>query len=72
VTRAENPCASVDRNGKQMEFDADGLLAVCIQHEMVISTASCSSTTSQNQAHAHSQRARTIRAARAKAKVPAI
>jgi peptide deformylase len=25
---------ALDRNGKQIEFDADGLLAVCIQHEM--------------------------------------
>jgi peptide deformylase len=26
--------AACDRNGKQFEFEADGLLAVCIQHEM--------------------------------------
>ena len=25
---------ALDRDGKQLEFDADGLLAVCIQHEM--------------------------------------
>jgi peptide deformylase len=25
---------ALDRDGKQIEFDADGLLAVCIQHEM--------------------------------------
>ena len=25
---------SSDRNGKRLEFDADGLLAVCIQHEI--------------------------------------
>jgi peptide deformylase len=25
---------ALDRDGKQIEFDADGLLAVCIQHEI--------------------------------------
>ncbi|HEY5810662.1 MAG TPA: peptide deformylase [Povalibacter sp.] len=35
VTRAERVrVRALDRNGKQIEFDADGLLAVCIQHEM--------------------------------------
>lgn len=35
VTRAEKiRVRALDRNGKQIEFDADGLLAVCIQHEM--------------------------------------
>lgn len=35
VTRAERiRVRALDRNGKQIEFDADGLLAVCIQHEM--------------------------------------
>jgi peptide deformylase len=35
VKRAEQICVrALDRNGKQIEFDADGLLAVCIQHEM--------------------------------------
>ncbi len=35
VTRAERiRVRTLDRNGKQVEFDADGLLAVCIQHEM--------------------------------------
>ncbi len=30
----KSACRALDRNGKQIEFDADGLLAVCIQHEM--------------------------------------
>src|SRR3954453_10952626 len=35
VTRAEKiRVRSLDRNGKKIEIDADGLLAVCIQHEM--------------------------------------
>jgi peptide deformylase len=35
VTRAEKVrVRALDRNGNQIEFDADGLLAVCIQHEM--------------------------------------
>jgi peptide deformylase len=35
VTRAERiRVRALDRDGRQMEFDADGLLAVCIQHEM--------------------------------------
>jgi peptide deformylase len=35
VTRAEKiRIRALDRNGKQIEMDADGLLAVCIQHEM--------------------------------------
>jgi peptide deformylase len=35
VTRAENiRVRALDRSGKQIEFDADGLLAVCIQHEI--------------------------------------
>ncbi|HEU4487465.1 MAG TPA: peptide deformylase [Povalibacter sp.] len=35
VTRAERiRVRALDRDGKQIEFDADGLLAVCIQHEM--------------------------------------
>ncbi len=35
VRRAERiRVRALDRNGKQIEFDADGLLAVCIQHEM--------------------------------------
>jgi len=35
VTRAERiRVRALDRNGKQIEFDAEGLLAVCIQHEM--------------------------------------
>jgi peptide deformylase len=35
VTRAEKiRVRALDRNGRQIEFDADGLLAVCIQHEM--------------------------------------
>jgi peptide deformylase len=35
VTRAEKiRIQALDRNGKQIEMDADGLLAVCIQHEM--------------------------------------
>ena len=35
VTRAERiRVRTLDRNGKQIELDADGLLAVCIQHEM--------------------------------------
>ena len=35
VTRAEQiRVRALDRDGKQIEFDADGLLAVCIQHEM--------------------------------------
>jgi peptide deformylase len=35
VTRAEKiRVRALDRNGKQIEMDADGLLAVCIQHEM--------------------------------------
>jgi peptide deformylase len=35
VTRAERVrVRALDRNGKKIEFDADGLLAVCIQHEM--------------------------------------
>jgi peptide deformylase len=35
VTRAEKiRVRTLDRNGKQIEIDADGLLAVCIQHEM--------------------------------------
>jgi peptide deformylase len=35
VTRAERVrVRALDRDGKQIEFDADGLLAVCIQHEM--------------------------------------
>ena len=35
VKRAEKiRVRALDRNGKQIEFDADGLLAVCIKHEM--------------------------------------
>ena len=35
VTRAERiRVRALDRNGKQIEFDAEGLLAVCIQHEI--------------------------------------
>jgi peptide deformylase len=35
VTRAERiRVRALDRDGKQIEFDADGLLAVCIQHEI--------------------------------------
>jgi peptide deformylase len=35
VTRSEKiRVRTLDRNGKQIEMDADGLLAVCIQHEM--------------------------------------
>ena len=35
VTRAERiRVRTLDRTGKQIEIDADGLLAVCIQHEM--------------------------------------
>jgi peptide deformylase len=35
VTRAERiRVRALDRDGKQIEFDAEGLLAVCIQHEM--------------------------------------
>jgi peptide deformylase len=35
VTRAEKiRVRSLDLNGKQIEFDAEGLLAVCIQHEI--------------------------------------
>ena len=35
VERAERiRVRALDRNGKQLEFDADGLLAVCIQHEI--------------------------------------
>jgi peptide deformylase len=35
VRRAEKVrVRTLDRNGKQIEMDADGLLAVCIQHEM--------------------------------------
>lgn len=35
VTRAERiRVRALDRAGKQIEFDADGLLAVCIQHEI--------------------------------------
>src|SRR5687767_3512103 len=35
VKRAERiRVRALDRDGKQIEFDADGLLAVCIQHEM--------------------------------------
>jgi peptide deformylase len=35
VQRAERiRVRALDRNGEQIEFDADGLLAVCIQHEM--------------------------------------
>ena len=35
VERAERiRVRALDRHGKQLEFDADGLLAVCIQHEI--------------------------------------
>lgn len=35
VVRAERiRVRALDRNGKKLEFDADGLLAVCIQHEI--------------------------------------
>lgn len=35
VTRAERiRVRALDRDGKQIEFDAEGLLAVCIQHEI--------------------------------------
>jgi peptide deformylase len=35
VTRSERiRVRTLDRSGKQIEIDADGLLAVCIQHEM--------------------------------------
>jgi peptide deformylase len=35
VTRSEKiRVRTLDRSGKQIEIDADGLLAVCIQHEM--------------------------------------
>ena len=35
VTRAEKiRVRALNRDGKQVEFDAEGLLAVCIQHEM--------------------------------------
>jgi peptide deformylase len=35
VSRADKiRVRALDRNGKQIEFDAEGLLAVCIQHEM--------------------------------------
>lgn len=35
VTRSEKiRVRTLDRNGKSIEIDADGLLAVCIQHEM--------------------------------------
>ena len=35
MTRAEQiRVRALDRDGKQIEFDADGLLAVCIQHEI--------------------------------------
>lgn len=35
VERAERVrVRSLDANGRQLEFDADGLLAVCIQHEI--------------------------------------
>jgi peptide deformylase len=35
VTRADSiRVRALDRNGKQIEMNADGLLAVCIQHEM--------------------------------------
>ncbi|MBC7787509.1 MAG: peptide deformylase [Methylophilaceae bacterium] len=35
VTRAENiTVEALDRNGKKFSLNADGLLAVCIQHEM--------------------------------------
>jgi peptide deformylase len=35
VSRAEKiRVRALDRNGKKIEMDADGLLAVCIQHEM--------------------------------------
>ncbi len=35
VTRAEKiTVEALDRNGKKFKLDADGLLAVCVQHEM--------------------------------------
>jgi len=35
VTRAENiKVKALDRNGKEFEVEADGLFAVCIQHEL--------------------------------------
>ena len=35
VTRAEKiRVRALDRNGKQLDFEAEGLLAVCIQHEI--------------------------------------
>jgi len=35
VTRAERiAVTSLDQNGKQQDFEADGLLSVCIQHEI--------------------------------------
>ncbi len=35
VTRAERiRVRALDRDGKQIEMEADGLLAVCIQHEI--------------------------------------
>ena len=35
VTRSEKICVrTLDRHGKSIEINADGLLAVCIQHEM--------------------------------------
>ena len=35
VERAERiRVRALDRSGKEIEFDADGLLAICIQHEM--------------------------------------
>jgi peptide deformylase len=35
VTRADRiRVRALDRDGKQVEFDAEGLLAVCIQHEI--------------------------------------
>ena len=35
ITRAENiKVKALDRNGKEFEVEADGLLAVCIQHEI--------------------------------------
>ena len=35
VERAERiRVRALDRDGKRLEFDADGLLAVCIQHEI--------------------------------------
>jgi peptide deformylase len=80
VTRAEKiRVRTLDRSGKQIEIEADGLLAVCIQHEMdhlegklFVDYLSELKRTRIRKKLEKERKDRAAEAARAKAKAPAI